>query len=289
MSSLTVTPYSYNGIYRNILPPLPDRTAISMGMFRVPSSDPLASSNTAYGTNANAEVGGYRYISSADFLELMKMIDGLKVDTEKTVKNEEMSQAIDIAIETDEIENLRLFEDTFNVNETEKFFEQTSIENELLEIEDQETLNLSSVNNLINSQALQQITNLPETNPIEDRSSDLQEKFYYQNRLFLSGSNSSLDFEGSEKFAAVNAGYNVAFSEGGSEMLKSLNNIAALEHRKKLDLSRQVDGMIPVSAATLFDFSSITESRIANQSLIKRMVSSLEKLTNSRSYGQDYQ
>ncbi|MEW5820803.1 MAG: hypothetical protein AB1782_11480, partial [Cyanobacteriota bacterium] len=66
---MALSPVNFNlsnsEIFRNIATPLTDRSAISRGAFRIPSPDPLAITNTAYGTNANPALAGNTFISSA--------------------------------------------------------------------------------------------------------------------------------------------------------------------------------------------------------------------------------
>lgn len=291
---LSISPiYSYSGSsysYQNILPPFVDRAEITMGLFSVPSADPLYTSSTSYGTNANPLVGGPYYHSSAEELQ--------KIQYNNKMAELQQSQALDEldnGDSVDEYEDLDLIDlesidELYQAYENEAVSETVITENTDLFTEVDIISPKTSTENIVFSGSP-----FRETDQVrfEANQPDIfNQQNYFSNPVNnalvqLSGANTSVSYENAINFASVNANYQVQFSEEGQKAIKDLQNIAAKNEWLKRDLSEIVDGMIPLSAATLFDFASPLNYNATQPRLLDRFVKALQKLTNSRSYGEE--
>lgn len=265
-----------------------------MGLFRVPSADPLYTSSTSYGTNANPLVGGSHYRSSTEELkslrESQEVYDALLAlelqyaQEMAAIKQSEEAKTLAESTEITDTEEITTLEETENIEEASSEANPEEISS---------TKEQTSTNPIENTFQNPLTSLIQETKPSQIENNILNNRInvvsnpYENNTLQLSGSNASIDYENSINFASVTADYKLQFSEEGKTALKDLQNLTSKEKILQRDLSKVVDGMIPVSAATLFDFATPMNPNNNQPKIIDRFVKSLQKLTNSRSYGEE--
>lgn len=217
-----------NYTYRSIQQPFANRAEISRGLFRVPSADAVSPSNTAYGTNANASLAASSpaYVSSAQVLAQNAVVKSNVITTQPAIETgTELEQALNqIASQTP----------------GSRFNTKTSV------FQTQQTQQPQSNANIFSN--TQTSSNITTQRPV------------FESTATLTGRNASVNAETAANLATVNANYNLKVSQEGTQALQALQRAAMVSAMHGTNVTSRMDGMIPVAAATLSDFSSTTSS-----------------------------
>lgn len=214
-----------NYVYRSILDPMPNRAEITMGMFRVPSANPLTPSSTASGTNANPALDG-PYVSSAQILEARAAINSSNVvNTSNAIESGKgLQQALNVIAEQTPAPRFSTTDGIF----TTKIGPATQESNSV---------------NVQPFSPISTTSNIRTSSPIID------------DRLSLTGRNAGISGENAANFASVNANFNVQYSPTGAQAIQSLNNAAAQALLYNAS-AHKMDGMIPMPPSLPNDFNS---------------------------------
>jgi hypothetical protein len=218
---------SNSNIFRNIPTPTANTAAISRGTVRNISPSPLAPSNTSYGTNANPALGGPTYISSAQVLAQQNAISTSNVVTTKNSveSGTQLQQALSTIAEQTPAPRFKSQTGIFSTEQTSN-------------VQTQQTGRQSKEFSPVNI-----FSNVRTTSPIVEGG------------LALTGRNAGINAEGATNMAAVNARFNVQYSDAGSKALQGLHALAA--QAAMGNVVATMDGKIPVTSALVNDFSLI--------------------------------
>lgn len=244
---------SGSNIFRNIQTPFANRAEITRGMFRTSSSSALAPSNTAYGTNANAALGGPTYISSAAVLAQNAITSSNIVTTQSSI---EQGSSLQQALST-------IAAQTPGANAS----------------------NIFTTSKTQNIQPQQTGVNTKEFSPVNVFSNIRTSSPVIDNGLSLTGRNANIDNQQAANIAAVQAGLNLKFSAQGTQALQALQNNAALAAMQAANITGRMDGMIPIAAATLSDFSSTTTSSTSNNRVFDNVTSTFNQILGEGGQG----
>lgn len=254
-SSASLNINQYNNQYRYIAPPLPNRADITRGMMTTGSSNPLSPSTTAYATNANPALGGPVFISSADVLAHNAIIARNSITTQNSIEQgSKLSEALQTIAE-----------------QTPTVSSRFSAQN-----------NLFTTSRAQSSQNIQQTTNtreLPQTATFSNIRTE-------NTPVSITGRNAEMNAESATKFAAVNAGVNVAMSEQGLSALQTLQSNAAIAAmRANANPTARMDGMIPMAAASFSDFSDSTPSTASGLKLYDEKTETFNHILGGGGHG----
>lgn len=243
---------STSHLFRNIATPAPNTAEISRGAFRTPSASALAPSNTAYGTNANAALGGPAFISSAAVLEQNAITNSNVVTTQNAIENgSELEQALNIIAQETPGSRFNTGNGIFTTNKVQ---EQTNV-------------------------------NAKEFSPIKTFSNTRTESSIFENTVSLTGRTATVTSENATKFAAVNANFNVNFSQQGAQALQALQASAALATIQNTNITARMDGMIPMAPTNLTDFSTTTPSNASNLKIFDNITETFNHIMSGGGQG----
>jgi hypothetical protein len=221
------------------LPAFANRAEISQGAVYIPSLNPLSPTNTAFGTNASNLIGGPEFLSSADILQLIEEEGATSILAQARIEAEE-------ATTTQEAEEVTTTEEV-----QPRPLEEVQPQQRPEEIEGGGAL----------------ISLEPtETRPLFGMAAERAQQARQAERGFAAGAGeipqvsvtgpeATLPLAETAALAAVRTGFGVAVSEQAETTLSELNRVSANNYYSVLNPFYRMDGMIPLSAATLADFS----------------------------------
>jgi hypothetical protein len=242
----------WHELYRNQLPPFTNRAEISQGSVYVASLNPLAPSITSFGTNASNIIRGPEYLSSADLLELYSR-EG--VSTLSFLSDDDISITDDInLIETIEepVDQPVQASDIVDLTEIPGEIQTVTPGVEVAETTFQPVI-------ITDTEESQEATI---TGPMAQTTE-------------------------AQEYAAVTSGYGVNLSDDALKALQEIQNMQANAYLNQLNPFKTMDGMIPIAAATLSDFSgpyNFNNNRPFEQGL--KNVQPVEDLNQKRRYGE---
>lgn len=226
--------HSSNYDYRAILPPLPNATAISYGAFRTPAATALYPSNTAYGTNANPALNGPPYISSAAVLEAKAALASNVVSNSNVLESgNNLQQALESIAAN--VPGSR-----FNTN-TQGIFNTKGN----APVQGKQTAAVQQFSPVTTS------SNINTSSPI------------INNNLSLTGRNAGIASDNASNIAAVNANFNIQYTDSGANAIKILQNTAAQSMFQKMDGFIPLAPSLPASYTT--ESTANSPSRLFDQ------------------------
>lgn len=250
---------SNNSIFRSIATPGVNTAAISRGAYMVPSATVLSPSTTAYGTNANPITGGPAYVDSAQVLAQNMAANASAAATKTNVTT------------------------TSNAATTQNAIESSSVIQQTIQQIATQTpgSRFNSNNNIFttSAQPTNTFSNTSTTSNIRTQSP------VFENALAITGRNATVNAETAANFAAVNANFNIKMSQQGAQALQALQNSATIAAMQGSFITARMDGMIPVSAATLSDFSSTTSSTSSNSKIFDNITETFNHIMGGGGHG----
>lgn len=248
ISASNINPYGFNSnyAYSHYQAPFVNRSEITMGAFKVASADPLAPSSTSYGVNANPSTGGPAYTPSSAYLSQNAAVSSNVITTQNAIETGNQLQSATNQI-AQQTPGSRF-------NTTQGVF----TTNQAVQPATTVTPNINTFSNIQTQSPVMELT----------------------------GRNAQISGQTAADFASVNANLNIQYSQQTNQALIALQNAAtAAAMNRSANVTGRMDGMIPVSAATISDFSSTTPSAASHIKVFDNITETFNRLMDGGGHG----
>ena len=243
-----------NYVYRYIPNAFPNTAEISRGAYgKSPSASALSPSSTAYGTNANPSVGGPAYTSSAAVLAQNAVTTSNVVTTSNTVASgTELQNAINTIAQQSSSPRFTSNKNVFTTSTTP---------------------------------AQTQQGNANTFSPVKTYTPSTTSSAIFESKVAITGQNANISAQNAANLAGVNASFNVKVSQQAAQAIQALQIAAASAAAQATNITGRMDGMIPVAAATLSDFSATTSSTASNLKVFDNITETFNHILGGGGHG----